>query len=559
MDQRGRARISTGTRRIVGMATVCLTLVVVGIALSSRPVSAAQAPPDSACRLCHIGNEETMQLPSGETLSVGVDPAILSSSVHGTHAGDEVYCTDCHVGRQRYQYPHQPNPAETIEAFEAEIAENCEQCHVSIELHNPGHLGADEDAAVPTCVDCHGGHDVAQVGAIYADPVAFCQTCHTDYAHPQVAESHAELAQNLGPDQDCQTCHNDEPVYPADAECKTCHALLTSERVLPSGETIDLHVDLEVLRNSVHGVHQVEELGYNPLLCTDCHTDISRYGFPHPELTAEDARTLSLEMDQTCQTCHAEIYEEQLDSVHGRAQEEGVDVAATCTDCHGSHDIQVPDEPRERISHTCGQCHSTIYEEYAQSVHGAALLGEQNPDVAVCTDCHGVHSIEDPTTPIFRVQSPTLCAGCHADEEMMSKYGISTDVFDTYVADFHGTTVQLFEKQSPEHETNKAVCYDCHGVHNILAANDENSQVIRENLLETCRQCHPDANANFPDSWTSHFRPSLENNPIVFLVDWFYRLLIPAVIGGFALFIGSDVYHIVRTRRNRKENGHDHS
>ncbi|MEZ4580778.1 MAG: hypothetical protein R3A10_03830 [Caldilineaceae bacterium] len=142
---------------------------------------------------------------------------------------------------------------------------------------------------------------------------------------------------------------------------------------------------------------------------------------------------------------------------------------------------------------------------------------------------------------------------------MMSKYGISTDVFDTYVADFHGTTVELFEKQSPDHETNKAVCYDCHGVHNILPATDENSQVIRENLLTTCRQCHPDADANFPDAWTSHFKPSLEHNPIVFLVDWFYRLLIPAVLGGFALFIGTDVYRTARTRRSKKENDHGHS
>jgi hypothetical protein len=65
----------------------------------------------------------------------------------------------------------------------------------------------------------------------------------------------------------------------------------------------------------------------------------------------------------------------------------------------------------------------------------------------------------------------------------MSQYDISTDVFDTYVADFHGTTVTLFEKQTPDHETNKAVCYDCHGVHNILPSTDENSSVIKANLI----------------------------------------------------------------------------
>jgi hypothetical protein len=134
----------------------------------------------------------------------------------------------------------------------------------------------------------------------------------------------------------------------------------------------------------------------------------------------------------------------------------------------------------------------------------------------------------------------------------MAKYGISTEVFDTYVADFHGTTVQLFEKQTPWQETNKAVCYDCHGVHNILPADDENSQVIKENLLATCQQCHPDANVNFPASWTSHFRPSWEHNRWVYVVNLFYQFLIPTVVGGFLLFIGSDVYLRIWRRAERR-------
>ena len=66
-----------------------------------------------------------------------------------------------------------------------------------------------------------------------------------------------------------------------------------------------------------------------------------------------------------------------------------------------------------------------------------------------CIDCHGVHNIEDPRTAAFRLQSPEMCAKCHADRALMAKYGISTDVFNTYVADFHGTTVAIFEKESP--------------------------------------------------------------------------------------------------------------
>ena len=137
----------------------------------------------------------------------------------------------------------------------------------------------------------------------------------------------------------------------------------------------------------------------------------------------------------------------------------------------------------------------------------------------------------------------------------MRQLPFRNQVFDTYVADFHGTTVTLFERHGSNEETNKAVCYDCHGVHNILPATDENSQVIKANLLATCRQCHPDANENFPDSWTSHFKPSLEHNPLVYFVDLFYMIVIPATIGGFVLFIGTDILRRTRERFQRKRRG----
>ena len=84
----------------------------------------------------------------------------------------------------------------------------------------------------------------------------------------------------------------------------------------------------------------------------------------------------------------------------------------------------------------------------------------------------------------------------------------STQVLDTYVADFHGTTVTLFEKQSPDAETNKPVCFDCHGVHDIRRTDDpEKGLQMRENLLARCQVCHPDATSNFPDAWLSHYIP----------------------------------------------------
>lgn len=525
--------------RALSVAVFCL----IALWLASPTTVLAQSPaPDSPCAGCHGDNEHSLPLPSGELLPLDVDLAALVASAHGSGTAEPINCVDCHRNDTNYRYPHLPNPAMTLEEYRAQVTESCQSCHTPLEQHNPGHLNAVDNPNLPGCVDCHGqGHSVTPADTLAADPVATCQSCHQTYDDPKVGEVHAELAANLGSEQSCQTCHSDKPIYPADVRCRNCHLLLNGGIDLASGESVSLHVDPATIAGSVHGSSMVEHR-YSPLRCTSCHRDEERYAFPHTPLTVEDARGLTLEMDDLCQECHTEIAALDHDGVHEVARERGELAAASCADCHGSHNIQSPNEPREHISETCGQCHSTINEQYAGSVHGAALLGEHNPDVPVCTDCHGVHNMPPPQTAQFRVESPNLCASCHADETLMAKYDISTAVFDTYVADFHGTTVQLFEKQTPWQETNKAVCYDCHGVHNILPANDEHSQVIKENLVVTCQQCHPDANANFPASWTSHFEPSPEHNPLVYYINLFYQILIPAVVGGFALLIGSDVY-----------------
>jgi len=522
---------------------------------------AAAAPlaqsPDSACVLCHVDNRAEITLPSGEVLKVDVAPAVLNDSVHGVHASGSVYCTDCHQDRQRYRYPHESNPAQSLADFAAEVSQNCESCHTPLELHNPGHLLADDKANLPNCVDCHGGHDVAPAAQMAENSVATCQSCHGDFADPQMAAMHREVVANLGPDQSCQTCHADTPPPTADTTCKSCHALLSEPVALPSGETIDPHVDPTVIHDSVHGPQELNGQPYGPLQCTECHADKRDTTFPHEPLTVTTRRELTVQSADLCVECHENIAAQHADSMHAVALAEGNLDAATCIDCHGSHEIQKPNEPRERISQTCGTCHNEIEAQYATSVHGAALIGENNPDVPVCTNCHGVHQIPDPTTAVFRINSPQMCGQCHADTAMMAKYDISTDVFETYVADFHGTTVTLFEQQSPEEESNKAVCYDCHGVHNILKPTDEHSSVIKQNLLTTCRECHPDATENFPNSWTSHFKPSLEHNPVVYLVNLFYDFLIPTVVGGFALFIGSDVFRRSWNRRRHGRKTHE--
>jgi hypothetical protein len=242
-----------------------------------------------------------------------------------------------------------------------------------------------------------------------------------------------------------------------------------------------------------------------------------------------------------------------MDSVHSQALENGNQEAALCVDCHGFHDVGDPNEPISQSARTCERCHSTIFAEYAESVHGSALIGEGNPDVPTCIDCHGVHNVSGPSNSEFHLFSPQLCAECHADEELMNKYGISTNVFDSYVSDFHGTTV-IFQQQVEGQETNKPVCIDCHGVHNMGKVDEHESMVIRENLLATCQRCHPGATSNFADAWLGHYEPDLERFPAVYLVDLFYRIFIPAVLGFMVLFVfGDATRRLINRRRENKD------
>ncbi|GMR09289.1 MAG: hypothetical protein BMS9Abin28_0107 [Anaerolineae bacterium] len=338
--------------------------------------------------------------------------------------------------------------------------------------------------------------------------------------------------------------------------CLNCHSDPALSFTLENGDVLPLFIDAQVYNSSVHGA-----AGY---ACVQCHTNLSDY--PHPTFRAEDRRDLSVQLYAACQRCHPGEYELTLDSAHDRARAQGIGEAAICTDCHGAHNTRqltdaqsgelLPDS-RTWIPQTCSQCHSVIYEKYLTSVHGSALLGEGNTDVPTCIDCHGVHSIEDPRTSAFRLSSPTLCADCHSDSELMAKYGLSTDVLETYVADFHGTTVTLFEKLSPDAETNKPVCFDCHGVHDIKRTDDpEKGLQVRENLLARCQICHPDATASFPDAWLSHYVPSAEKHPIVFAVDTFYKFFIPLVLGGMGLLVVLDLSWRLRRRFVARRNGH---
>jgi predicted CXXCH cytochrome family protein len=130
--------------------------------------------------------------------------------------------------------------------------------------------------------------------------------------------------------------------------------------------------------------------------------------------------------------------------------------------------------------------------------------------------------------PDFRTQSVAICVSCHADQKLMTQYGLSTRILSTYVADFHGATAQLYPSrmgQAPE----QAMCYDCHGNHAIQSTVSANG-LLQANLLTVCQKCHKEATANFPAAWLGHHDPTPDNVPLVFWIRSIYNVLITGTV-----------------------------
>ena len=203
--------------------------------------------------------------------------------------------------------------------------------------------------------------------------------------------------------------------------------------------------------------------------CLACHSDST-------STTEVNGKTVSLVVDQG-----------KLDhSIHGSM--------FSCVDCHTDVKDLAHTTPPKRI--TCAQCHADAQEAYSHSYHAKALQGT-GAAAATCIDCHGgAHDIlaaDDAKSPVNHVNIPTTCGRCHGQKFLMESNGESAQPFISYQESVHGRAV---EKGS----TKAAVCTDCHGAHEILAANDAKSPIYKFNVPDTCGKCHVSIEQTFMQS-----------------------------------------------------------
>lgn len=387
--------------------------------------------------------------------------------------------------------PHIPHPIQ--------FRENCLLCHsrniVGVPRIPDDHAGRTNDL----CRDCHTPAAATPQPAAGGAPAV----PHTLVGRENCVECHIPAAGGTAPGQppviphtlvgrdDCVACHETgvagAPVFPTDHAgrtsdmCQACHHPT-------SGEAAPAPAGPPAIPHTLDGRDD----------CVACH---EKGVGGAPAFPADHAGRTS----DMCQGCHHLAGGETTPAqasvplptpiAHPQA-EEGVD---TCVECHAS----------------LGGKQTQMTVQWQRSVHA-----ERNVS---CADCHGGNpagkTVDEAMSPAAgyvgapaKADIPALCASCHADVNQMRQYDLPTDQYAKYRESTHGVRLA-------QGDTNVATCYDCHGGHETLKANDPASSVYPTNVPTLCSGCHSDetlmAPYHIPTNQYELYRQSVHGEALI--------------------------------------------
>ena len=539
---------------------------------SADDVPHKQTTPNVNCGQCH---DVQLHAPQGAKYHMA-HSSVKCWECHGTHnikAADKITvvkkCLACHSTQKTFLTAAHAKTTLGTKAFTCEVCHQkahdvrttisiqgiasdslCSQCHKeAVKEINLGVHGKALASGKLTCVSCHTAHS-AEISKEAISQNA-CYKCHSDrklfdgvstkggtsltslvqeYQH----SIHAESLKKTGKGATCVDCHGSHTILPASdpsspvnranivATCGKCHA------------DVEKHY-----LDSSHGQAFKEGLSVAPV-CTDCHNEHSINSIRDPKSPVSRANEPKI-----CLKCHLEnetvlkmvgvskAFLMSLErSVHFVALSRGNLKAATCSDCHGAHDMLPAGNPRSKvfrnnIPKTCGQagCHQDVAVKYSAGIHGTALMSGNN-NAPVCTDCHGDHQILAPSNRQSTVYSTNVagsCSRCHSSVRLTERYGIPPNRVGSYMDSYHGLAVR-------EGSITAANCASCHGAHEILPSSDPRSSINKANLAGTCGKCHNGATIRFA-STPIHVVLSSSNEPLLYWLSQIYVVLIIGIIG----------------------------
>jgi predicted CXXCH cytochrome family protein len=458
-------------------------------------------------------------------------------------------CTSCHTSH--FILPH-TDPRSSI--AQKNIATTCQQCHGRIEdVHRKvidGKLWEEQPHMIPACVDCHEPHEARRVFYDTGMANRDCLRCHgredltmqRDGRTVSLFVDVDEYASSSHHSTGCAQCHSQvSPGHerPCDTittkpDCSVCHAEQVND-----------------YNASIHGKLAAEGDEDAPG-CLDCHSNHATRSkrLPTSPTFARNVPTLCARCHRAGEKAAVRIADHQqpedvidivgtyADSIHGKGlTESGLVVTATCVNCHSSHRELPPDDPESTVNSanlakTCGTCHHGVEEVFETSIHytGEARDGMPLPS---CNDCHSSHAINRTDLAGFRTRMMNQCGQCHKAE--------AETFFDT----FHGKVALLGTEGA-------AKCSDCHGQHNILPTTDPASTLSRDNVVETCGQCHGGSHRQFAGYLTHATHHDPDKYPWLY---WSYRFMVTLLVGTLSFFVLHTGLWLVRLWRTKEHWG----
>ena len=396
------------------------------------------------------------------------------------------------VGSQ--EMPVVPHPTEGLE--------DCLACHDAgqIDPFPEDHAGRTNDS----CLMCH----EAQPGGVPAVPHTLedrddCLACHGPGGVLPFPDGHAGLENGT-----CLSCHavGQEVAEPTpEATVEPTATLPPGIEALPTpiqepelfGENtcITCHLELggrhaDITENWSESIHAERGVG-----CVSCHGGDPTAGEAEVAMSPENGYLGPLPKERIpglCASCHSRVelmrqfdlptdqFDQYWQSYHGQALIEGDEKVATCFDCHDGHRTLASGDPASLVyplnePEMCAGCHSdevlmapyniptNQYDLYVDSVHGVALLGEQDMRAPTCSTCHGTHGAAPPG---FQ-EVANVCGQCHGATE------------DYYLQGGHrlGMTAEALPR-----------CVTCHGRYDVPPATIDLFVGTEE---RHCGSCHP--------------------------------------------------------------------
>ncbi len=316
-----------------------------------------------------------------------------------------------------------------------------------------------------------------------------CLDCHDDpgmksEAGRSLHVAPGALAGSAHADLDCADCHaggdfDDAPHWPQGngVDCAACHDRVSNLWM----ERFSEHLKRKNYPGKIPG-------------CADCHGS--------HQITAE----VPGGNVKVCGKCHGAQEQQYRESYHAQRYEDDPRKYPTCVTCHDPHfkgkkELMGATDFKQEIVLTCARCHQKDIETYVHSTHYRRLEEDGDNRAPSCVDCHESHAIRKPSDPKSKVHTDNIsrtCDGCHtghraslhkapgeADSKVSCTFchtGHQTDM--TSIADVVYKSGGIFNK-----------CNYCHQEHTRSASGEllAHSKVMDKDLAGkdvNCSECH---------------------------------------------------------------------